>query len=52
MKFTWYDSYTREKKVTTNPVVERLAAMYNLAIIYSQIVKSFGSFNLIGFLTS
>ena len=38
VKFIWYDSYTREKKVTTNPMTERLGMMYNLAVIYSQIV--------------
>lgn len=37
VKFTWYDSHTREKKVTTNAATERLAILYNLAIIYSQI---------------
>ena len=36
-RFTWYDSYTREKKATTNPMTERLAMLYNLAVIYSQI---------------
>lgn len=37
VRFTWYDSHTREKKTTTNPATERLAILYNLAIIYSQI---------------
>jgi programmed cell death 6-interacting protein len=37
IRFTWYDSYSREKKVTTNAATERLAILYNLAIIYSQI---------------
>jgi len=37
IRFTWYDSHTREKKVSTNAITERLAILYNLAIIYSQI---------------
>jgi len=36
IKFTWYDSYTHEKKTTTNPKTERLATLYNLAVVYSQ----------------
>eukprot|EP00826_Nyctotherus_ovalis_P001221 TRINITY_DN1016_c0_g1_i11.p1 TRINITY_DN1016_c0_g1~~TRINITY_DN1016_c0_g1_i11.p1 ORF type:complete len:675 (+),score=180.50 TRINITY_DN1016_c0_g1_i11:229-2253(+) len=43
VKFTWYDSNTSEKKVTTNAATERLAMLYNLAIIYSQMgVNSVG----------
>jgi len=37
VKFIWYDSHTRKKKVSTNPNTEKLAMLYNLAIIYSQI---------------
>jgi len=37
LRFTWYDSHTREKKVTTNTTTERIAILYNLAIIYGQI---------------
>eukprot|EP00826_Nyctotherus_ovalis_P001219 TRINITY_DN1016_c0_g1_i1.p1 TRINITY_DN1016_c0_g1~~TRINITY_DN1016_c0_g1_i1.p1 ORF type:complete len:622 (+),score=216.51 TRINITY_DN1016_c0_g1_i1:229-2094(+) len=43
VKFTWYDSNTREKKVTTNAATERLAMLYNLAIIYSQIGANLAS---------
>jgi hypothetical protein len=37
VKFIWYDSNTREKKVSTNASTEKLAMLYNLAVIYSQI---------------
>ena len=40
VKFVWYDSYTKEKKVTTNGATERLAMLYNLGVIYGQIVGS------------
>eukprot|EP00826_Nyctotherus_ovalis_P033138 TRINITY_DN2673_c0_g1_i4.p1 TRINITY_DN2673_c0_g1~~TRINITY_DN2673_c0_g1_i4.p1 ORF type:complete len:566 (-),score=177.68 TRINITY_DN2673_c0_g1_i4:870-2567(-) len=36
IRFTWYDSYNRDKKNTTNPLVERLSMLYNLAILYNQ----------------
>ena len=38
MTFTWYDSYTKEKKVTTNPMSERVSMLYNLAIMYNLLV--------------
>lgn len=43
IRFTWYDSHTREKKVTTNSATERLATLYNLAVIYSQIGTNMAS---------
>ena len=35
----WYDSYTKEKKVTASPIAERLAILYNLAVVYSDLVR-------------
>lgn len=36
VRFTWQDSYSRDKKTTTSPLAERLSMLYNLAMIYNQ----------------
>lgn len=36
VRFTWYDSYSRDKKNSTSPLVERLSMLYNLAVLYNQ----------------
>jgi len=36
VSFTWQDSYSRDKKTTTNPLMERVGMLYNLAVVYNQ----------------
>jgi hypothetical protein len=32
MKFTWYDAYTKEKKVSPYPQLEMYSSLYNFAV--------------------
>ena len=40
VRLVWDDTYTKEKKVASGTIAERLAMLYNLAVIYSQLVSS------------
>lgn len=32
MKFIWYDSYTKEKKISPMPQIEMYSSLYNFAV--------------------
>ena len=47
INFVWYDAVTKEKKSSSNPMIERIGMLYNLAVISNisgiNIIKSPGS---------
>lgn len=36
-QFTWYDSYTREKKTSSTPMMEMVSSLYNYAVCLTRI---------------
>lgn len=37
VKFTWYDSFTRQKKVSSSPLIDQYSSLYNYAVCCSRI---------------